>query len=154
MDKTYFIVMISAFPIFCFSLCFLPLRPPFPLVPSLPPHSSSVFISSSLRQNKLQPKASTFQTFNATQGALSLPQSGSVLLARTYAQESTCLSAALSLFPLHAAICLSLALFSFWLRGEWDKVHWEQNNRAETQTPDVFGGSSLSFRNHLNSQLL
>lgn len=126
--------------------------PPRSFFPSrcLPPHSSLVFISSSLRQNKLQPKASTFQTFNATQGPLSLPHSASMSLFRTYAQESTCLSLhvsfSLSLCYTQESACLLLFL-SLCLRGEWDKVHWEQNNRTETQTKDFFGGSSLSSRN-------
>lgn len=129
--------MISAFPIFCFSLFVFSPPSSFPSG-SLPPHSSfSIFISSSLRQNKLQAKASTFQTFNATQGSLSLSLSLSPPLCRSFAQESTCLSPSLSLSECYTqeSACLSLFL-SLCLRGEWDKVHWEQNNRTETQTKD------------------
>lgn len=107
--QSWFLLFLSFVSLFVFSP-----RSSFPSR-SLPPHSSSsfsIFISSSLRQNKLQPKASTFQTFNATQGALSLSLSlsASMSLFRTYAQESTCLSPRLPLLVLHAGICMSLAL--------------------------------------------
>lgn len=68
---------------------------------SSPPSSSSSFPppSSSPCQGKLEPKASTFQTFNATRSflSLSLPLSTYVARSHTNTQESVCLPLSLSL---------------------------------------------------------
>lgn len=125
MYNTYFTVLISAFPIFCFSLCFLlPVLLSLLLPPSLPtPASLSSSPPPSVRTNCSQkPQHSKHSTQPRTLSlSLSLSQSASMSLVRTYAQESTCLSPSLSLSLSQCytqeSACLSLFL-SPWLRGE------------------------------------
>lgn len=142
----YFTVMISAFLVFLF--VFYPylsvsLSSSLPTPPSSSPPPPSVRTNCSQKpqhsKHSTQPKARSLSLSLALCRSLTHTHrnphaSHWVSLSYCYMQESACLSLFLSL-------CL---------RGEWDKVHWEQNNRTETQT-QRFGGSSSSFRNNLNA---
>ena len=134
---------------------------------SVPPPSS--FISSSLSQNKLEPKASTFLTFNATQSSRSLSLSVCLCLSltKTHRNPHAFLQVSLPLtvthmkmhLSLYLSLSLSLSLAPLSLVEGWmrlSSLRTKQNSRGHNgvQIYIFFFFTSYHFKLYYRSQFL